>query len=95
LFSRAAQVLVQVIHASVGPVASSDVSLASVTGAHIIAFNVRANNAAVVKEAKAAGVEIKQYRVIYNLLEDIGNLLAGAAPRVQVIRQRAGVICYV
>jgi len=77
------QVLVQVIHASVGPVASSDVSLASVTGAHIIAFNVRANNAAVVKEAKAAGVEIKQYRVIYNLLEDIGNLLAGAAPRVQ------------
>lgn len=78
------QATVHVVHAGVGPVSSSDVSLASVTGAQIVAFNVRPDKNAVVKEAKAADVEIKQYRVIYHLLEDLGTMLAGAAPRVQV-----------
>jgi len=77
------QATVHVVHAGVGPVSSSDVSLASVTGAQIVAFNVRPDKNAVVKEAKAADVEIKQYRVIYHLLEDLGTMLAGAAPRVQ------------
>eukprot|EP00192_Tetraselmis_astigmatica_P002451 CAMPEP_0117663760 /NCGR_PEP_ID=MMETSP0804-20121206/8797_1 /TAXON_ID=1074897 /ORGANISM="Tetraselmis astigmatica, Strain CCMP880" /LENGTH=962 /DNA_ID=CAMNT_0005470825 /DNA_START=460 /DNA_END=3349 /DNA_ORIENTATION=+ len=76
--------MVQVVHTGVGPVSLSDVSLATVTGAKILAFNVRPDSGAVQKEAKAAGVDIMQYRVIYHLLEEIGGLLAGAAPRVQV-----------
>ena len=59
-----------VIRASVGPVTETDVLLAQASRAVIIAFNVIA--LANVKDfAKAKGVDIKSYNIIYKLLEDI------------------------
>ena len=69
-------VKVSVIHANVGAVSQSDVTLAKVSNAIIIAFNVRPDSTA--KEiAKKEGVEIKTYSVIYNAIEDIKLAMKG------------------
>ena len=70
------EVKVSVIHANVGAVSQSDVTLAKVSNAIIIAFNVRPDSTA--KEiAKKEGVEIKTYSVIYNAIEDIKLAMKG------------------
>ena len=61
------EVVVKVIHSNVGGVTETDVTLAKVSNAIIIAFNVRPNKIA--KEmAEKEGVEIKTYSVIYNAI---------------------------
>ncbi len=70
------EVQVKVIHANVGGVTESDVTLAKVSNAIIIAFNVRPDPIA--KEvAKKDGVEIKQYSVIYQAIEDVEAAMKG------------------
>ena len=70
------EVLVKVIHANVGAVTESDVTLAKVSNAIIIAFNVRPDVMA--KEmAKKEEVEIKQYSVIYQAIEDVEAAMKG------------------
>lgn len=70
------EVSVRVIHAAVGGITESDVSLAKASGALIIGFNVRAGVHA--KElAVKEGVEIRYYSVIYNLIDDMKALLGG------------------
>ena len=65
-----------VIRASVGPVTETDVLLAQASRAVIIAFNVIA--LANVKDfAKAKGVDIRSYNIIYKLLEDIEAAMKG------------------
>jgi translation initiation factor IF-2 len=64
------------IQASVGGITANDVSLAEVTEAVIIGFNVRPDGNAR-REAEAKGIEIRTYRVIYELLEEIEQLLVG------------------
>jgi translation initiation factor IF-2 len=64
------------IQASVGGITENDVSLAEVTEAVIIGFNVRPDGNAR-REAEAKGIEIRTYRVIYELLEEIEQLLVG------------------
>ena len=70
------EVKVKVIHAAVGGVNQSDVTLAKVSNAIIIAFNVRPDNVAK-EEAKKDEVEIKQYSVIYQAIEDVENAMKG------------------
>ncbi len=70
------EVKVKVIHAAVGAVNQSDVTLAKVSNAIIIAFNVRPDNVAK-EEAKKDEVEIKQYSVIYQAIEDVENAMKG------------------
>ena len=74
---------VKVIHAAAGAVNESDVTLAKVSNAIIIAFNVRPNPAA--KEmADKDEVEIKQYSVIYQAIEDVEAALKGMlAPKFE------------
>ena len=74
---------VNVIHAAPGAVNESDVTLAKVSNAVIIAFNVRPIPAA--KElAEKEEVEIKQYSVIYNAIEDVEAALKGMlAPKYE------------
>ncbi len=70
------EVSVHVIHANVGGVTETDVTLAKVSNAIIIAFNVRPNKIA--KEmAEKEDVEIKTYSVIYNAIDDVQNAMKG------------------
>lgn len=70
------EVKVKVIHSNVGGVTESDVTLAKVANAIIIAFNVRPEPIA--KDiAKKEEVEIKQYSVIYKAIEDIEAAMKG------------------
>ena len=70
------EVRVKVIHSAVGAVNQSDVTLAKVSNAIIIAFNVRPDVMA--KEmAKKEEVEIKQYSIIYQAIEDVEAAMKG------------------
>ena len=70
------EVKVKVVHAAAGAVNQSDVTLAKVSNAIIIAFNVRPDNVAK-EEAKKDEVEIKQYSIIYQAIEDVENAMKG------------------
>ena len=70
------EVKVKVIHSAAGAVNQSDVTLAKVSNAIIIAFNVRPDNLA--KEmAEKDEVEIKQYSVIYQAIDDVESAMKG------------------
>ena len=70
------EVQVKVIHSNVGGVTESDVTLAKVSDAIIIAFNVRPEPIA--KEiAKKEEIEIKQYSVIYQAIDDVEAAMKG------------------
>ena len=70
------EVKVKVIHGAVGAVIEADVTLAEVSNAIIIGFNVRpAVN--VTEMAQAAGVDMKLYRIIYDAIEDIQKAMKG------------------
>ncbi len=77
------EVKVKVIHAAVGGVNQSDVTLAKVSNAIIIAFNVRPDHTA--KEmAEKDEVEIKQYSIIYQAIEDVEAAMKGMlAPKYE------------
>ncbi|MFL5930034.1 MAG: translation initiation factor IF-2 [Gaiellaceae bacterium] len=77
------EVRVNVIHKGVGGITEGDVMLASASSAMIVGFNVRPN-----AEARALadreGVEIRTYRVIYQLTEDIEQALVGMLKPTEV-----------
>jgi len=79
------EVKVKVLHSSAGGVSESDVELAKAANAMIIAFNVRpVGNARNLAEKE--GVEINQYSVIYQALEDVENAMKGMlAPKFKEI----------
>ena len=68
---------VSIVHAGIGGITENDISLANATkNGVILGFNVRPTG--IVKEkAKTLGVEIKTYKIIYNLLDDVKALLSG------------------
>jgi translation initiation factor IF-2 len=70
------EVAARVLHAGVGGISESDVTLAEASGVPIIAFNVRAN-----KEAREAaernGIEIRYYNIIYDLVDDVKKAMSG------------------
>ncbi len=69
-------VRVKVIHSNVGGITETDVTLAKVSNAIIIGFNVRPG-AMAKAEAEKEGVEIKLYSVIYNAIEDVQAAMKG------------------
>ena len=80
------EVKVRVIHSGVGAVTESDVQLAKAAKAIIIAFNVRPGSGAKDMAEKEA-VEIKQYSVIYNAIEDVEAAMKGMlAPDSEIAR---------
>ncbi len=70
------QVKIRIVHAATGPVNESDLLLASTTGAVIIAQNVKAG-AGIEAQASKAGVEIRSYKIIYQLTDDLKKAVAG------------------
>jgi translation initiation factor IF-2 len=72
----AGEVRVNVIRSAVGAIAESDVVLAKASNAVVVGFNVRPDGNA--RElAERDGVEIRTYRVIYELIDDIQKALKG------------------
>ena len=65
-----------VVANGVGPLSESDIDLAAATGSLVVGFHVRVNPG-VNDLAKKRGVEIRLYSIIYELLEDITDALAG------------------
>jgi translation initiation factor IF-2 len=70
------EVTARVIHSGVGGITESDVTLAATSNAAIIAFNVRANAQARAL-AERDGIEIRQYNIIYNLVDDVKAAMSG------------------
>ena len=66
----------ELIHAGVGPISESDILLASASSAVVIGFNTKVENMAV-SAAKREGVQIKLYSIIYELLDQIKDAMAG------------------
>jgi translation initiation factor IF-2 len=67
---------IQIVHTAVGGINENDVTLAEVTESVIVGFNVRPEPKAR-KAAEAAGIEIRTYGIIYELLDEIELLLVG------------------
>ncbi len=70
------EVVVKVIHAGVGAINESDVSLAAASSAIIIGFNVRPDNQARML-SEAENVDLRLYRVIYQAIEDVEAAMKG------------------
>jgi translation initiation factor IF-2 len=77
------EVKLKVIHASVGAINESDVMLASASNAIVLGFNVKAEPKAAA-QALAAGVDVRNYNVIYEAINDLRAALAGMlAPEIR------------
>jgi translation initiation factor IF-2 len=70
------EVAARVIHAGVGGITESDVTLAEASGAAIIGFNVRAHKEAR-EAAERTGTEIRYYNIIYDLVDDVKKAMSG------------------
>ncbi len=86
------EIKVRVLHAGVGAITESDVTLAAASKAPIIGFNVRPN-AKARELVKRDGVEMKYYDVIYHLTEEIAKEMAGelGPERIEHVVGRAAV----
>ena len=77
------EVRVKVIHSAVGAINESDVMLAATSGAIIVGFNVRPDNAARDSAARSK-VDMRMYRVIYDCINEIEAAMKGMlAPKFQ------------
>ncbi|WGR99340.1 translation initiation factor IF-2 [Bradyrhizobium sp. ISRA443] len=70
------EVAARILHAGVGGISESDVTLAEGFNAAIIGFSVRANKEAAAA-AKRNGIEIRYYNIIYDLVDDIKKAMSG------------------
>ncbi|MEP2980053.1 MAG: translation initiation factor IF-2 [Lentilitoribacter sp.] len=70
------EVAARIVHSGAGGITESDVSLAEASKAPIIAFNVRPSKQAR-DAAEAAGVEIRYYNIIYDLVDDVKSAMSG------------------
>jgi translation initiation factor IF-2 len=66
----------RIIHAAVGGITESDITLAEASGAAIIGFNVRAHKEAR-EAAERTGIEIRYYNIIYDLVDDVKKAMSG------------------
>jgi len=70
------EVAARVVHAGVGGITESDITLAQASGAAVIGFNVRAHKEAR-EESERVGIEIRYYNIIYNLVDDVKGAMSG------------------
>ena len=79
------EVWVRILHGGVGAITESDVTLAVASRALIVGFNVRAN-AQAREMAKREGIDIRYYSIIYELLDEVKQMLSGMlAPEAKEI----------
>lgn len=70
------EVAVRVLHSGVGGINESDIGLAQASNAFVVGFNVRAN-AQARELAQRENIDIRYYSIIYNLTDDVKELLSG------------------
>ena len=70
------EVAARVVHAGVGGITESDITLSQASGAAVIGFNVRAHKEAR-EESERVGIEIRYYNIIYNLVDDVKAAMSG------------------
>ena len=71
------EVAIKIIHSGVGTITESDVMMASASEGMILAFTTDFDAPNVSKTAEREMVEVRQYKIIYNLLEDVNKILSG------------------
>jgi translation initiation factor IF-2 len=71
-----AEIRTRVVHYAVGGINESDIGLAQASGAVVLGFNVRASGQAR-DAAERAGIEIRYYNIIYDLVDDIKAAMSG------------------
>ena len=76
------EVKIKIVHSAVGGIIESDISLAKVTNAIVLGFNIKADNKTK-RTASSLGIEIRYYSIIYDLIDDIKALISGLASPVQ------------
>jgi translation initiation factor IF-2 len=76
------EVRVRVLHSAVGQITESDIQLAKASGAIVVAFNVRAT-AQARELATRDGVDIRYYSIIYEVADDIEQLVVGKLSPIQ------------
>src|SRR5688572_2352193 len=70
------KVELEIIHAGVGPISESDILLASASNAVVVGFNIKVESMAV-NTAKREGVQVKLYSIIYELIDQMKEAMAG------------------
>ncbi|AAU04008.1 translation initiation factor IF-2 [Rickettsia typhi] len=70
------EIKLRILHSGVGPITESDVSLAHVSSAIVVGFNVRAGTNALTAAEKTK-VDIRYYSIIYNLIDDVKAIMSG------------------
>jgi translation initiation factor IF-2 len=70
------EVAARVLHSGVGGITESDITLAEASRAVVIGFNVRAHKEAR-EAAERAGIEIRYYNIIYDLVDDVKQAMSG------------------
>jgi translation initiation factor IF-2 len=73
------EVMARILHTGVGGITESDITLAQASGAVVFGFNVRAHKEAR-EAAERAGVEIRYYNIIYDLVDDVKAAMSGLLP---------------
>jgi translation initiation factor IF-2 len=73
------EVAARIIFAGAGGITESDITLAQASNAAVIGFNIRANKEAR-EAAEQAGIEIRYYDIIYNLVDDVKKAMSGLLP---------------
>jgi len=66
----------EIVHAAVGPITESDVLLATASNAIVVGFNVKTESSAA-NTARREGVQIKLYSIIYELIDQVKEAMAG------------------
>ena len=66
----------EIVHSAVGPISENDVLLAAAANAVVVGFNVKTENTAA-NTAKREGVQIKLYSIIYELIDQVKEAMAG------------------
>lgn len=78
------EVMVKIIHSGVGNISESDVMMAAASNALLIGFHVDIPGH-IEKSAEKNGVEFKNYKIIYKMMEDVTNILSGLLEPEEVV----------
>lgn len=83
---RDEEVAVKIIHSGVGMITDSDVMMASASKGLVVAFHADFDSPNVARTAEREHVEVKKYKIIYDLLENIKKILSGLLePEIVVV----------
>ena len=87
---KSEEVDVNYVETGVGNITESDIKIAETSGSYIVGFSVVATSVAS-RMAESSGITIKIFNIIYELVEEVKNLLAGLLPP-EIIRTDLGIL---